>query len=466
MKILMTGATGLIGKELGQALAKSGHEITVLSRNIEKAKAELPFPAHVFKWNGDQGEIPLEALKEIEAVINLAGESIGAGRWTAESKKLIYDSRIEGTRNLVKAIIKMHEEGNLKIKDFISASAIGIYGDRSNTLLHEDTFHGNDYLAKVCEDWEKEAQILTEMNIRVVNPRIGIVLSQYGGALDKLLPLFTNGIGSAVGTGNQWMSWIHHQDLVRLFQHVLENKSITGPVNAVAPDPVTNLVFSKILARTLKKRLFPKVPSFILKLALGEMSTLVLSSQRVSCAKVLQSGFTFNYPRVEEAFQEITTYIREGHQEYFAEQWVARSPDEIFPFFTNEGNLEKLTPEFLSFKVMGKSTPYINSGTIIDYRLSLYGLPFYWKTEIKNWEPGRKFVDVQLKGPYKSWHHTHEFIPFLNGTLLRDRVLYRLPLGTLGNLVAGLKVTSDVKKIFSFRRWFISRNLSDPSRNV
>lgn len=457
MKILMTGATGLIGKELGQTLAKSGHEITVLSRNTEKAKAELPFPAKVFKWTGDRGEIPLEALKDIEAVINLAGESIGAGRWTSKSKKLIYDSRIEGTRNLVKAIKKLHEDGNLKIKDFISASAIGIYGDRGDTLLHENASHGTDYLAKVCEDWEKEANVLSGMNIRVVNPRIGIVLSQYGGALDKLLPLFTNGIGSAVGSGNQWMSWIHHQDLVRLFQHVLENKSITGPVNAVAPDPVTNVVFSKILARTLNKRLFPKVPSLVLKIALGEMSTLVLSSQRVSCEKALQSGFTFNYPRIEEAFKEITTYIRDGYQEYFAEQWVAKTTDEVFPFFTNESNLEKLTPDFLSFKVLGKSTPAIGSGTIIDYRLSLYGLPFYWKTEIQSWEPGNKFVDTQLKGPYKTWHHTHEFIAFSNGTLLRDRVLYSLPMGFLGNLVAGMKVRSDVSEIFSFRRKFISQ---------
>lgn len=454
----MTGATGLIGKELGQALAKEGHEISVLSRNAEKALSELPFPAKVFEWSTEK-EFPHEALHDIEAVFNLAGESIGAGRWTSKSKKRIYDSRIEGTKKLVNAIKELSSIHKSRIRDFISVSAIGIYGDQEDTLLLENASHGRDFLTKVCEDWENETKILSTMNIRVVNPRIGIVLSQYGGALEKLLPLFTNGIGSAVGSGRQWMSWIHHQDLVRLFVHILNTTSLRGPINAVAPNPVTNLVFSKILARTLNKSLFPKVPSLALKLALGEMSTLVLSSQRVSCEKALQSGFSFNYPRLEEAFQEITTYLRDGHQEYYAEQWVPKSPEEIFPFFTNEANLEKLTPGFLRFKVLRKSTPEIKSGTIIDYRLSLYGIPFYWKTEIQNWEPIQKFVDIQLKGPYKSWHHTHEFIPFLNGTLLRDRVLYRLPLGVVGNLVAGFKVLSDVRNIFTYRRMFIAKNI-------
>ncbi len=458
MKILMTGATGLIGKELGKALSGEGHEITVLSRNAERASSELPFPAKVFSWSTEKN-FPEEALYNIDAVINLAGESIGAGRWSKKSKKLIYDSRIEGTKKLIKAIKELSSTPHFKLKDFISASAIGIYGDQGDQQLWENSSHGSDFLTKVCEDWEEETKVLATMNIRVVNPRIGIVLSQYGGALEKLLPLFMNGIGSAVGSGKQWMSWIHHQDLVRLFQHILNNKSVNGAINAVAPNPVTNLVFSKILARTLNKPLFPKVPSLVLKLVLGEMSTLVLSSQRVSCEKALGSGFTFKYPGLEEAFDEITTNIRNGYQEYFAEQWVAKTPEEIFPFFTNESNLEKLTPPFLRFKVLKKSTPNLDSGTIIDYRLSLYGLPFFWKTEITSWEPKRKFVDIQLKGPYKTWHHTHEFIPFLNGTLLRDRVLYRLPLGILGNLIAGFKVKSDVNNIFAFRRQYIFRNI-------
>lgn len=457
MKILITGATGLIGKELGQVLVTKGHTINVLSRNISKARAELPFPAQIYKWNPEEGEIPGEALQGVEAIINLAGESIGAGRWNNKRKKLIYESRIEGTRKLVKAITQLHKSGNCKVKDFISASAIGIYGNRKDHLLSESAELGNDYLARVCKDWEKESEALSSLNIRVVNPRIGIVLSQYGGALDKLLPLFTNGIGSAVGSGLQWMSWIHHTDLVHLLIHLLEKQNISGPVNAVAPHPVTNTEFSKILASTLNKWLLPRVPSLILKVALGEMAALVLDSQRVVPEKALQSGYTYKYPQLKDALKEITTHLQAGHQEYFAEQWVPHTPDEVFPFFCDENNLEKLTPEFLKFKVLQKSTPQIVTGTIIDYRLSLYGLPFYWKTEIKDWEPGIKFVDTQLKGPYKTWHHTHEFLPFAGGTLLRDRVLYRLPMGLLGNLVAGMKVKLDVMKIFSFRRQFISK---------
>lgn len=457
MKILITGATGLIGKELGQVLVTRGHTINVLSRNISNARAELPFPAKIFKWSPADGNIPSEALQDVEVIINLAGESIGAGRWNNKRKKLIYNSRIEGTRKLVDAIKRLSETGNCKVKDFISASAIGIYGNRKDNVLNESSEHGDDYLARVCKDWEKESQALSALNIRVVNPRIGIVLSQYGGALDKLLPLFTNGIGSAVGSGHQWMSWIHHTDLVNLFVHLVENQNVTGAVNAVAPQPVTNAEFSKVLATSLNKWLLPRVPSLMLKVALGEMSALVLDSQKVVAEKALQSGFTYKYPLLKDALKEITTHLQSGHQEYFAEQWVPHSPAEVFPFFCDENNLEKLTPEFLKFKVLRKSTPQIVAGTIIDYRLSLYGLPFYWKTEIKDWEPGIKFVDTQLKGPYKTWHHTHEFIPFAGGTLLRDRVLYRLPMGMLGNLVAGLKVKLDVMKIFSFRREFISK---------
>jgi uncharacterized protein (TIGR01777 family) len=456
MKILLTGATGLVGKEIGKALVTSGHEVVALTRDAHKAKSELPFPALIVEWRDYNEKLPSDALKGVEAVIHLAGESIAGGRWNKSRKKLIYDSRILSTRSLVEAIQNQVMEETNTVKHFISTSAIGIYGSRGDEILIEDSKFGSDFLAKVCVDWEKETVPLKSLGIRVVNPRIGIVLSRQGGALDKMLPLFTTGLGSAIGSGNQWMSWIHHEDLTGLFLHALENQEISGPINAVAPNPVTNKEFSRALANSLKKWLFFPVPGFVLQVVLGEMSALVLGSQMVSANKAIESHYKFKYPTIDEALIEISSPLVNGHREIFTEQWVPKKPDDVFPFFTDEQNLEKLTPKFLNFKVLKKSTPQITQGTLIDYKLGLHGVPISWQTKIENWTPGQKFVDTQLKGPYKLWHHTHEFIDFAGGTLLRDRVIYKIPFGTLGNLALGLKIKSDVSQIFSYRRKIIS----------
>lgn len=456
MKILLTGATGLVGKEIGKALVTAGHEVVALTRDTEKAKSELPFPALIVEWRDYNLKLPSDALNGVEAVIHLSGESIASGRWTKARKKLIYDSRIFSTRALVEAIQKNVTEGTNTVKHFLSTSAIGIYGSRGDEVLVEDSKSRSDFLAQVCVDWEEETVPLKSLGIRVVNPRIGIVLSRQGGALDKMLPLFTTGLGSAIGSGKQWMSWIHHEDLTGLFLHALENQEIAGPINAVAPNPVTNEKFSRALADSLKKWLFFPVPGFVLKVVLGEMSALVLGSQKVSASKALESKYTFKYPKIEDALLEISAPLINGHKEIFTEQWVPKKPDDVFPFFTDEQNLEKLTPKFLNFKVLKKSTPQITQGTLIDYKLGLHGLPISWQTKIENWSPGQRFVDTQLKGPYKLWHHTHDFIPFAGGTLLRDRVIYKIPLGTVGNLALGLKIKSDVSQIFSYRRKIIS----------
>lgn len=449
MKILITGVTGMIGKELGKALNAQGHHIIALTRNKEKALATLPFPADCVVYQ--DGIIPDEALKDVEVIYNLAGENIGESRWSEERKKRLYDSRIKMTKALVEGARRQEEK---KLKKFISVSAIGIYGDRGNEVLNEESRTSHDFLSKICRDWEQESQGLTNDDIQVINPRLGIVLSTQGGALDKLLPLFKMGLGSAVGSGDQWMSWIHISDLVALLIHLLDSK-IQGPVNAVAPHPVTNTDFSKSLATKFNKHLFPKVPSFALKLMLGEMSTLVLSSQRVSSYKIENDGLHFKFSHIDEALDELTKNLKNGQEEFVAEQWIPKKPEEVFPFFCDENNLEKITPEFLNFHVVGKSTKDIEESTNIDYRLSLYGIPFHWKTKILQWNPPHKFVDTQLKGPYQYWHHTHELIPVAGGTLLRDTVLYKLPLGLLGKIAAHQKVKSDVNKIFSHRRKFI-----------
>lgn len=299
MKVLITGATGLVGKELGKQLAKQGHSIVVLARNPKLAKTLLPFNAETFQWNAETDIPTSEAFKDVEAVIHLAGESIAKGRWTVDRKKKIYESRILGTRNLVAGI-----KQSSSVKILISASAIGIYGDTGSELFNENHPQGDDYLARVCKDWEKETSTIAD-KVRVINLRIGVVLARQGGALEKLLPLFSLGLGGVIGKGTQWMSWIHLQDLINIAQFALTQNSMRGPYNAVAPKPVTNKVFSETLAHSLGRKLFLPVPSMAMKLAMGEMSTIVLASQNVDSQKLVSEGFTFSYSELDLALAQI-----------------------------------------------------------------------------------------------------------------------------------------------------------------
>lgn len=491
MKVLITGATGLIGREVGKLLAAAGHEITVVSRRPALARLQLPFPATVLKWEGEDAPFPVEAVAGQNAIVHLAGEPIAAGRWTEERKRHIRDSRVLGTRRLVEAV-RSSPEARHSLRVFVQASAIGIYGDRGDEILTEDAGVGDDFLARVVVDWEKEAEALlasdgltgtnpsmnpssgtsvTEnlsvgglANLRLCLVRMGIVLSRHGGALDKMLPVFSKGLGGKLAAGQQWMSWIHIDDAARIFAFCVESevgdraprgampRSMPIAINAVAPEPARNERFTIELARALGASVFLPVPETALKAAFGEMSVAVLGSQRVSSARVREMGFEFRHPGLVEALREIGEPLRDGQHEMLQEQWVPRPPDAVFSYFGDEANLERITPPFLGFRVLGKSTPDIRQGTLIDYRLRLHGLPFKWRTRIDEWRPGERFVDVQLKGPYRKWHHTHEFIPFAGGTLLRDRVIYQLPMGVLGDVFAGWKVSRDVESIFAYRR--------------
>lgn len=457
MNILLTGATGLIGKELGKMLVESGHRVRVVSRNKKTAKEQLSYPAEIIQWDYEKEDFPEQGMQNIDAVINLAGESIGNNRWSKKIKQRIYHSRIDFTKKLALAAKIESQRPQSKLKTFISASAVGIYPDSLDHEYIEDSQKGDSFLSRVCKEWEKATSDLAHHNVRVSTVRIGVVLSSKGGALEKLIPLFSTGLGGAIGSGKQWMSWIHLEDLARLFIHILNNPSISGPVNGVAPTPVTNKEFSFELAKSLGRNLFFPVPSIMLKIILGEMSAIVLESQKVSSKKAQDLGFKFKFGAIKEAFEEICSPFKNGHKELYVEQWVPQQPHDIFPFFCDENNLEKLTPKSLGFKVLGKSTKEIEQGTLIDYKLSLRGVPMKWKTLIDEWSPNDRFVDMQLKGPYERWHHTHTFVPFAGGTLLQDRVSFKVPFGWLGNLVSFPFVYAEVKGIFSYRRQVIAK---------
>jgi uncharacterized protein (TIGR01777 family) len=300
MNILITGATGFVGRRLCEMLHQAGHTVRALSRDSVAAKQRVPHLKEVFPWNPLQELPPLQAFEGCDAVINLAGESI-AGRWTAPKKQLIRDSRVLGTKNLVNALAQLSS----RPKVLISASAIGYYGDRGEETLTEDAAPGSDFLAQVCRDWENEALKAESLGMRVVRLRIGLVLGRGGGTLQALLPLFRVGLGGPLGSGRQWWSWIHRDDLCRLIVQILVNENVSGPVNATAPQPVRQKEFAQVLGRVLRRPAFLPTPAFALKIALGEFADGILASQRALPRRAQEMGYRFQFEELEGALREI-----------------------------------------------------------------------------------------------------------------------------------------------------------------
>ncbi len=298
MRVGVTGATGLIGAELCRSLFKDGHQVVAFGRDPNRLKSVSPGLEPV-AWEAD-APLPGESLKGVDAVVNLAGEPIAAGRWTASRKKAIVDSRINGTRHVVAA---MAESG---CKFLVNGSAIGYYGDRGDEPLSEESSPGHGFLASVCGRWEAEALKGEKQGLRVALLRTGIVLSPKGGALAKMLTPFKLFAGGPLGDGSQWMSWIHLEDEVALIRHLLEDAQARGPVNATAPNPATNQVFSTTLGKVLNRPAFMPAPAFALRLLLGEMAeALLLEGQRVLPKAAEAAGFQFKHPQLEAALRHL-----------------------------------------------------------------------------------------------------------------------------------------------------------------
>jgi uncharacterized protein len=296
MKILVTGSTGLVGTALVKVLGSDGHTVCRLMRPQSKAASGSKDGFDV-AWNPATGELGGAGVGP-DAVVNLAGASIAGGRWTNKRKELLRTSRIDTTRALVKALAKM----NARPRVLVSASAIGIYGDRGDEVLTEESKPGTDFLAGLAREWEAEALKAEALGIRVVLARFGIILARHGGALAKMLLPFKLGAGGRLGSGKQWMSWIMLDDVVGIVRFALENGAVQGAMNVVAPQPVQNAEFTKTLARTLHRpALFP-APAFALRLTLGEMAdALLLSSQRVTPQKLQHLRYAFLHPDLPSA---------------------------------------------------------------------------------------------------------------------------------------------------------------------
>jgi uncharacterized protein (TIGR01777 family) len=298
MRVTLTGATGLIGPPLVASLREREAEITVLTRDPERARATLG-DVEAVRWDPLREPAPSGALAARDALVHLAGEPV-AQRWSAKAKQAIRDSRAVGTRNLVAGLASV-EQG--RPTTLVSSSAIGYYGPHGDEPLDEDAPPGGDFLADVCVEWEDAAATALELGLRVVQVRTGVVLDSDGGALSKMLPPFRLGVGGPVAGGRQYISWIHAQDLVGMILAALEDVRWSGPINATAPAPVTNRDFSKVLGEVLGRPAVLPVPGAALRLLYGEMAEIVTGGARVMPAKPLVLGYQFSHPRLEEALR-------------------------------------------------------------------------------------------------------------------------------------------------------------------
>ena len=302
MNILMSGASGFVGKHVLGLLLEKGHKVYALSRNAQKNQNLQP-EVNWIQWDDTHHVAPLKEIQSLDGVINLVGESLDAKRWSNTQKKEIFNSRIDGTQT----ILKMLKNDGLAPRAFVSTSAVGIYGHDANNIVDETSSTAEDFLANLCKDWEASVIERSDSYDRAVILRIGLVLGKNGGMMTKLVPLFKLGLGGKLGSGNFYMSWIHVKDLARTFVRALEDDSMSGIYNATSPFPVKNAEFTKVLANTVRKPAHFNVPKFVLRTVVGEMAEYMTKGARVMPKKLKEENFHFIYPTIERAIKDVVS---------------------------------------------------------------------------------------------------------------------------------------------------------------
>ncbi|MFP4368872.1 MAG: TIGR01777 family oxidoreductase [Candidatus Kapaibacterium sp.] len=299
-KIVITGATGLIGSTIANKLKESGYHICAFSRDPVRAKKELPAADETAKWDTDDPVIWENHLSEAYGVINLAGANIAAKRWSDEYKKILYDSRIDGTRRISETINKLDN----KPKVFLSASAVDYYGNKGEEKITENASPGNNFLSKICKDWEAEAK-KCEDNTRLVIGRFATVLDDNEVALAKMVPFFKMCIGGPLGPGDQWFPWVHRDDIAGMIHDAIENDDISGIYNFCSPNPVRMNEFAKALGRALDRPSWFRVPEFLINIVMGEGASMITSSKRVLPHKILEEGYRFKFDNIDQAMKDL-----------------------------------------------------------------------------------------------------------------------------------------------------------------
>ncbi|HET9341339.1 MAG TPA: TIGR01777 family oxidoreductase [Candidatus Eremiobacteraceae bacterium] len=448
MRVGVTGASGFIGRAVVAALRARGDVPIVFTRSAENP-ASKPVEAGAqtrFFDVGDPNADP-SALEGLDAIVHLAGESVD-GRWTEKKKRAIYDSRVKGTHNLVAALEKLEK----RPRALIAASATGYYGDRRDEILDEQSAPASDFLARVCVDWERETRAAGALGIRQCSLRTGIVLGQ-GGAMGKLQPIFSLGAGGPIGSGRQWMPWIHIDDLVAMYLFALDRSDIAGAIGAVAPDYASNARVMAALAGALGRPSFAVAPAFALRPALGEFAESILAGQLLMPRRASELGFAWRHPTLEAAMADALgggSGRKAALHVFESEKRIASPLEEVFAFFSETRNLERLTPPELKWRILSIAST-MRLGTTVDYSLRVHSVPIKWRSLATEWVPDQGFTDVQVRGPYLWWKHVHRFEREGSGTLVRDRVEYALPLAPLGEIARSL-VRRDIESAFAFRR--------------
>lgn len=299
MKVVVSGGTGFVGRRLCAALVHGGHDVRVTTRNVDAAREKLPPPVDLVHPSGPEGWV--DAVRGADAVINLAGESIADGRWTPARKEALERSRVATTGSLVDACRAVETPPSV----FVSASAVGYYGPRGDEKIDETVDAGEDFLARLCVAWEAEAERVREAGIRLVQPRIGVVLAAGGGALERMVIPFNLFVGGPIGSGKQWLSWVHREDVVALLIDSLTNEKMQGPMNVTAPDARTMADFSRALGAALRRPSWIPVPGFAMRIVLGEMADMLLTGQRCVPSAAEAAGYRFRYRSLGDALAEI-----------------------------------------------------------------------------------------------------------------------------------------------------------------
>ena len=453
MRILLTGATGFIGRALVPRLQRNGHSIVAWVRSDTRATALLGADVDIVSIGAGQDAL-IAALSGCDAVVNLSGEPLLGGRWTPKRRAVLHASRIGVTSQLVSAI----EAANPRPRVLVSGSAVGFYGDRADEVLTESSAPRSDFLSTLCQEWERAADAASSSGVRVVLLRTGVVLGREGGALAQMLPPFMLGAGGPIGSGRQYFPWIHLHDLVDLIVTALEDDRYRGPLNAVAPAAPTSRTFAKALGRAVHRPAFIPTPALALRAIFGDAAVVLLASQRVEPAVAERLGFKWEFPSLDAALRDV---VEGSPVDITASSSAAKfllrtttpinaTVDETFAFFSKPSNLGLITPKTMAFRIVGQ-LPRMGEGAIITYTVRVGVLPIRWKTRIVTWEPGRFFADVQDKGPYALWRHEHAFTADGARTIMEDRVYYSPPAGPLAGIINALFVARSLRAIFKYR---------------
>lgn len=404
MRILIAGGSGLIGSALAESLLRDGHEVIILSRNPQKVKTK-PIGAQFVAWDGITAQGWGELVDGADAIVNLAGASIAGEnplkmRWTAKRKDAILQSRI----NAGKAIVEAIQASQNKPEVLVQSSAVGFYGPLRDEYVDEKNPKGDDFLSNVTQQWEDSTKAVEAAGVRRVVIRTGLVFSKDSGIFPLLALPFRLFVGGKLGSGNQYLSWIHIKDIVAAICFLIENKKTQGVYNLSAPNPVTNKRFAKTMGKVMRRPSFLPVPAFAMKLALGEVSTLALDGQRVIPNRLTDAGFSFEFPALEDALNELI----HGDMRFLHSFSVNASIEAVSDFHRDTRVLKQLTP--LPIIVQFKNVEQMQEGSMADFNLWFGPFPAPWSARHYDFDPPRGFKDVQLKGPFAYWDHQHTFV--------------------------------------------------------